>query len=73
MYPFVKVSVTYLGKPLSKKNYDEHPEIHHLYPTKQAFNILYRSLINEIFDKGFELVLEITENSIKVNGEAITL
>ena len=32
-----KVSVTFQSKPLSQRYFDQHPEIHHLYPSSADF------------------------------------
>ena len=69
MYPLPTVKITYQGKPLSDKYYNEHPEIHPLYPTKEAFMTkLYLPVLQKVQEKNAEQVLEISENSIKING-----
>ena len=73
MYHYVDVRIIYKGKRLSKKFYDEHEEIHKLYPSQKTFNELYRSLINDIQRGGTNQLLEISENSIKVNGTEVNI
>ena len=69
MYPLPTVKITYQGKPLSDKYYNEHPEIHPLYPTKEAFMTkLYLPLLQMVKETNTEQILEISENSIKING-----
>ena len=69
MYPFVDVKITYLNKPLSKKFFEEHKEIHHLYPTQEAFmQELYLPLLKKAQETMTIQVLEVSENTIKING-----
>ena len=69
MYPLPTVIITYQGKPLSDKYYKEHPEIHPMYPSKEEFMIkLYLPLLHKVQETNTEQVLEISENSIKING-----
>ena len=69
MYPLPTVKITYQGKPLSLRYYDEHPEIQHLYPAKEVFiTRLYIPLLHKAQETNAEQVLEISENSIKING-----
>jgi hypothetical protein len=69
MYPLPTVKITYQGKPLSDKYYNEHPEIHPLYPTKEAvMTKLYLPVLQMVQETNTEQVLEISENSIKING-----
>lgn len=74
MYAFPTVIVTYNGKPLSKKEYDEHPEIHHLYPSTDVFiKKIYLPLLQKTQETNTVQVLEISEHSIKINGESFLL
>lgn len=67
LFPVVKI--TYKGKPLSQKEYDERPEIHHMYPSKEAFmQQLYLPLLQKTQETNSEQFIEISENSIKING-----
>jgi hypothetical protein len=69
MYPLPIVKITFNGQPLSKKVYDERPEIHHLYPTKEVFmERLYLPLLKKAQESNTEQLLEISEHSIKING-----
>lgn len=69
MYPLPTVTITYQGKPLTDKYYHEHPEIQHLYPTKELFMTkLYLPLLQRLQEINTEQILEISENSIKING-----
>ena len=67
LFPIVKI--TYKGKHLSQKEYDEHPEIHHMYPSEEAFmQKLYLPLLQKTQETNSEQFLEVSENSIKING-----
>jgi hypothetical protein len=69
MYPFPTVKITYKGKPLGKKEYDELPEIHHLYPSSEVFmQKLYLPLLQKAQKNNVEQLLEVSEDSIKING-----
>ena len=69
MYPLPTVTITYQGKALTDNYYHEHPEIQHMYPTKEAFMTkLYLPLLQMVKEKNTEQVLEISEHSIKING-----
>jgi hypothetical protein len=69
MYLLPTVIITYQEKPLSDKYYKEHPEIHQLYPTKEEFMTkLYLPVLQKVQETNTEQVLEISENSIKING-----
>ena len=62
------------GKPLSDKYYNEHPEIQQMYPTKEVFMTkLYLPLLHKVQETNTEQILEISENSIKINGVSQTL
>ena len=69
MYPLTTIIITYQGKPLSNKYFNEHPEIHPMYPTKVEFMTnLYLPLLHKVQETNTEQILEISENSIKING-----
>ena len=69
MYPLPTVIITYQGKPLSDKYYNEHPEIQPMYPTKEAFMTkFYLPVLQMVKETNTEQVLEISEHSIKING-----
>jgi hypothetical protein len=69
MYQLPTVQVTYKGKPLSEKYFSEHPEIQLLYPSKEVFmSQLYIPLLQAAQESGKEQILEISENTIKING-----
>lgn len=69
MYPFVTVQVTYKGNPLSKKYFEEHPEIQHFYPSHAIFlHTLYLPLLQEAQETNTMQLLEISETAIKING-----
>lgn len=64
-----KVKVTYEGKPLTERYFREHPEIHHLYPTREIFMTrIYLPLLQRVQETREDQVLEISENEIKFNG-----
>jgi hypothetical protein len=67
---YLKVHVTYRGEPLTQKYFNEHPEIQKLYPSKEVFlNKLYIPLFQKAKETQSEQILEISEDSIKINGE----
>ena len=72
LFPIVKI--TYKGKPLGQNEYDEHPEIHHMYPSKEAFmQKLYLPIFQKAQETNSEQFLEVSENSIKINGTPFKL
>ena len=72
LFPIVKI--TYKGKPLGQNEYDEHPEIHHMYPSKEAFmQKLYLPILQKAHETNSEQFLEVSENSIKINGTPFKL
>jgi hypothetical protein len=74
MYPLPTVKITYQGKPLSAKYYNEHPEIQHLYPNREVFMTKhYLPVLHKLQETNSEQLLEISENSIKINGVPQTL
>ena len=74
MYKLPTVSITYQGKSLSEKYYVEHPEIQHLYPSKEVFiSKLYLPLLHKVKETNAEQFLELSENSIKINGVSHSL
>lgn len=63
------VKVTYGGKPLTERYFREHPEIHHLYPTRETFMArIYLPILQKMQETKEDQVLEISENKIKFNG-----
>lgn len=63
------VKVTYEGKPLTERYFREHPEIHHLYPTREVFMTrIYLPLLQEMRETNVDHFVEISENKIKING-----
>ena len=67
---YLKVHVTYRGKPLTQKYFNEHSELQKLYPSKEVFlNKLYIPLFQKAKETQSEQILEISEDSIKINGE----
>ena len=61
--------MTYKGVPLTMRTYNEHPEIHHLYPTPTVFmEKIYRPQLKWAEETGRVPVIEIEENSVKING-----
>ena len=74
MYPLPTVKITYQGKNLSEKYYNDHPKIQQIYPTKEVFMAkLYLPLLHKVQETNTEQILEISENSIKINGVSQTL
>lgn len=69
MYNTPKVIVTYQGQRLSATYFKEHPEIHHLYPSKEVFqNSIYLPVLNRGYATNTDQTIEISENGVKVNG-----
>lgn len=68
MYTLPTVQITYQGKRLTDQYFNEHPEIHHLYPSKEEFMKIYSPLLKKAQETNTEQVLEISEYSIKING-----
>jgi hypothetical protein len=58
----------YNGKPLKEINY-KIPEINKMYPSVAYFHIIYRKLKQEAELTGEHQYLDISENSIKINGK----
>ena len=74
MYPLPTVKITYQGKALTDKYYHEHPEIQHMYPTKELFMTkLYLPVLQMVQETNTEQVLGISEHSIKINGFSLTV
>ena len=74
MYPAISVVTTYQGVPLTKAYYDNHPEIHHLYPSPQVFlTQLYLPLLEKVTSTHEPQLLEISENRVAINGQPIAL
>jgi hypothetical protein len=68
MYPLPIVTVTYRGEPLTEQLYREHPEIHHLYPTREAFmQEHYLPLVERVRRTGVMHELVIDEDGVRVN------
>ncbi len=69
MFSSPTVAVTYKGKTLTQRYFDEHPEIHNLYPSRADFlSKFYIHLVNKGKETHTEQFLEIAENSVKING-----
>lgn len=69
MHPFLKIKITHQGKPFSENYYNNHPEIHYLYPTQEVFmSKLYFPLLQKAKETNAEQLLEISEEAIKING-----
>jgi hypothetical protein len=69
MLTFPIVKITYQGKTLTEKYFNEHPEIQHMYPSKDVFMTkLYLPLLEKAKATNIEQILEVSENSIKING-----
>ena len=74
MYPAISVVTTYQGVPLTKAYYDNHPEIHHLYPSPQVFlTQLYVPLLEKVSATQQPQLLEISENRVAINGQPIEI
>ena len=69
MGKYVTVRVLYGGEPLSKKYYEEHPEIHNLYPSQKEFMKTYLELRDRAISEDTIYVFEITENEINTYEE----
>lgn len=67
-----KVKVTYQGKTLSLRFYNEHPEIQHMYPSKEMFvNKIYWPAFQKMRQTNINQIIEIAEHSVKINGVAM--
>ena len=74
MYPAISVVTTYQGVPLTKAYYDNHPEIHHLYPSPQVFlTQLYVPLLEKVSTTQQPQLLEMSEKRVTINGQPIAL
>lgn len=63
----VKINVTFKGQPLTKRIYDELPEIHHLYPLPSDFiKDIYAPLLEKAKTENKQFVLTISENKVEV-------
>jgi hypothetical protein len=69
MYSLPTVKITFQGNPITLKYFNEHPEIQHMYPTKEQFmTLLYIPLLHKMQQMGTTELLEISENAIQING-----
>jgi hypothetical protein len=74
MIKIPKVTVTYKGQALTYQFFDEHPEIHHMYPSRKNFiSHLYKLLLDKAQISSEKQVIEISENLILVNGKQVIL
>jgi hypothetical protein len=65
MHHPLKIKITYQGAPLTEKYFNEHPEIHGLYPSKEKFmNEIYLPLIKKAEELNTEYIVEISESGI---------
>ena len=68
------LKITYQGKTLTLRYFDENPEIHHLYTSKDEFTTkLYMPHLKIGEETNKQQVLEISENEIKINGKPVNL
>jgi hypothetical protein len=68
-----KVSVTFQSKPLSQRYFDQHPEIHHLYPSSADFkDKIYGPALDKALKFSLDQVIEISEGVVRVNGQLFT-
>ena len=69
MQNLVKIVVTYQSKILTEKFFQEHPEIHALYPSKEKFiHEIYLPLLKKAEETQTVYQVEISENGIAFNG-----
>jgi hypothetical protein len=69
MHHLLKINTTYQGAPLTEKFFNEHPEIHELFPSKDKFmNEIYLPLLKKAEESKTEYVVEISEAGISING-----
>jgi hypothetical protein len=69
MHRLLKINTTYQGAPLTEKFFNEHPEIHELFPSKDKFmNEIYLPLLKKAEESKTEYVVEISEAGISING-----
>lgn len=70
MYTLPIVKVTYKGKALSQKEFDQQPEIHHLYPSKEDFmQKHFLPLLEEVRKTGKQKVLHISEEGFRITEQ----
>ena len=63
------VKITFQGEPLTERYFNEHPDVHALYPSKEKFmSALYLPLWEQQQRTDEVLTLEISEYGIKING-----
>jgi hypothetical protein len=68
MHHLLKINTTYQGAPLTEKFFNEHPEIHELFPSNDKFmNEIYLPLLKKAEDSKTEYVVEISEAGISIN------
>ena len=69
MHHPLKINTTYQGAPLTEKFFNEHPEIHELFPSKEKFmNEIYLPLLKKAEKTKTEFIVEISESGIFING-----
>ncbi len=68
-----KVIVTFQNKPVSQRFFDQHPEIHHLYPSSADFkDRIYGPALDKAIKFGLGQVIEISEGEVRLNGQLLT-
>ena len=66
-----RVIVTYQGRPLTDAYYRAHPEIHERYPTPDDFmKRIYRPAMERAGGRREEVLIEISENGVLIDGMA---
>ena len=69
MHPHLNIKVYYQGQILTDRFYNEHPEIHSLYPSKEKFmEEIYLPLLKKAHETGQEQTVDISEKGIIING-----
>ena len=68
MYTIPIVKVSYKGNALSARYFDEHPEIQHLYPSKEVFKSqIYLPILKRCMETGEVHTIEISENGVMID------
>lgn len=67
MHHPLNIKITYQGAPLTEKFYNNHPEIHGLYPSKEKFmNEIYLPLLKKSTNDNTHFNIEISEHGVEI-------
>jgi hypothetical protein len=69
MHSLLNIKIIYQGQILTERYFNEHPEIHSLYPSKTKFmEEVYLPLLKTAQETGQKQDIEISENGMLING-----